>query len=135
MESNLSSTTTTESLNKCFLHLLCRLFFLRGGRITWDLWDFSSLTRDWTQGPQQWVCGVLTTRPPGNSQCRLFSTIEKCSCVDYKMIAKWDGVYCSKWSEKKTAYKITSALCFPKYQWLYVGELLRVICSCFSNSL
>ena len=32
-----------------------------------SLWDLSSLTTDWTLGPQQWDRGVLTTWPPGNS--------------------------------------------------------------------
>ena len=32
-----------------------------------SLWDFSSLVRDWTQGPWQWKHGVLTIGPRGNS--------------------------------------------------------------------
>ena len=32
------------------------------------LWDLSSLTRDWTPGPQHWKCKVLTTGQPGSSK-------------------------------------------------------------------
>ena len=42
------------------------LFF--EGALPHGLQDLSSLTRDWTPGPQQWKRQVLTTGPPGNSQ-------------------------------------------------------------------
>ena len=47
-----------------FLFVFCCCLF-----VFWpcNLWDLSSLTRDWTQGLRQWELRVLTTRPPGNS--------------------------------------------------------------------
>ena len=33
-----------------------------------NLWDLSPPTRDWTPGPRQWKCWVLTTGPQENSQ-------------------------------------------------------------------
>ena len=36
--------------------------------------DLSSSTKDWTLGPQQWKCQVLTTGLPGNFQLLLFKS-------------------------------------------------------------
>ena len=55
-----------ESLCSCYLWSLDFLVFILN--MLCSLWDFSSLTRDWTtRGPWQWECGVLTTELPGNS--------------------------------------------------------------------
>ena len=36
------------------------------------LWDLSSLTRDWTWGPEQWKGRVLTTEDPASLMCLSF---------------------------------------------------------------
>ena len=36
------------------------------------MWDLSSLTRDQTQIPLQWECGVLTTGPQGRLEVLFF---------------------------------------------------------------
>ena len=44
------------------------------------LQDLTSLTRDWTPGPQQWNHTVLTTGPPGKSPSLHVSTASSLSC-------------------------------------------------------
>ena len=46
-----------------------------------SLWDLSSLTRHWTQGPRQWELKVLTTEPPRNS------------LTSFEMILSWITYY------------------------------------------
>ena len=36
--------------------------------LSWCVWDLHYSTRDWTQGPLHWECGVLSIGSPGMSQ-------------------------------------------------------------------
>ena len=79
--------------------------------VPWILQDLSSMTRDWTWGPQQWKYGVLTTRPPGisltslwnaswiskrqlklNMTCVSFSFLQSSSAHYANLISKWRPV-------------------------------------------
>ena len=57
-----------------FLSLSLFFFWPRG------LQDLTSLTKDWTPGPQQWNCTELTTGPPGKSPSLHVSTASSLSC-------------------------------------------------------
>ena len=57
-----------------YMFLSLSFFWPRG------LQDLTSLTRDWTPGPQQWNCTELTTGPPGKSPSLHVSTASSLSC-------------------------------------------------------
>ena len=63
------------ALLTCFSLALSFFFFWPHG-----LQDLTSLTRDWTPGPQQWNHTVLTTGPPGKSPSLHVSTASSLSC-------------------------------------------------------
>ena len=81
-----------------FLFLFLFLAMLRG------LQDLSSPTRDWTLGPWQWKCRVLTTEPPGISLSACCMPNAVCVCFVLCLLGFRGG------NEEETVVKKVSTL-------------------------
>ena len=92
-------------------------FFFRPCHVTYEMWDLSPLTRDWTQGLRQWELGVLTTGLPGNSpQILSLEKVSRKSLYHAKLsmvMIYWDQAtkilntqkWQTQWRLTKRAYK------------------------------
>ena len=60
----------------CLVGILSVCFWVWGCFWLHSFWNLSSLTRDWTLALCSGSTGVLTTRPPGNSQSGCFLIVE-----------------------------------------------------------